>query len=140
MERSRALEGCRVWCPADVGGAAEIVAAQPADRSLPSGSRFPCSLSRGQGEAQTQIKDSGFLVSRICCNTFSALVLVSCASTNITSWAPSMIVEFTQKLSSGDVNTFIDNAGRSLADDGRATTHASPKNNTRFILDLFLPC
>src|SRR5216683_7663303 len=72
--------------------------------------------------------DSGFFVSFICCNTFSALVFVNCASTNITSCAPSIIVEFVQNWSSGDVNTFIENAWWSFANDGRATTNVNPKN------------
>src|SRR5229473_7622486 len=72
--------------------------------------------------------DSGFFVSFICCNTFSALVFVNCASTNITSCAPSIIVEFVQNWSSGDVNTLIENASWSFANDGRATTNVNPKN------------
>src|SRR5258708_3098162 len=88
--------------------------------------------------------DSGFLVFFICCNTFSALVFVNCASTNITSCAPSIIVEFVQNWSSGDVNTFIENAWWSFANDGRATTNVNPKNTKLyfkaliFILNLSL--
>jgi hypothetical protein len=51
-----------------------------------------------------------------------------------------MIVEFTQNWSSGEVNTFIDNAGWSFADDGRTTTNASPNNKKLFISDLSLCC
>src|SRR6202011_5814067 len=52
--------------------------------------------------------DSGFLVSLISCNTFSALVFVNCASTNITSCTPSMTMELVQNWSSGEVNTLIE--------------------------------
>src|SRR5712672_4427831 len=79
------------------------------------------------------MRDSGFLVSLICSNTFSALVLVSCASTNITSRGPSMIVEFTQNWSSGDVNTVNDNARWPLADDDRSMTNASPRDEKPLI-------
>ena len=82
--------------------------------------------------------DSGFLVSLISCNTFSALVFVNCASTSITSCAPSMMVELTQNWSSGEVNTLVENAWWSFANDGRAAINVSPNKNVPPVIDLSL--
>src|SRR6266849_9244761 len=71
--------------------------------------------------------DSGFLVSLISCNTLSALVFVNCASTNITSRAPSIITELAQNGSSGEVNTLIEKPCRPAANaDGHEIRNMSP--------------
>src|SRR6266581_584968 len=82
--------------------------------------------------------DSCFLVSVISCNTFSALVFVNCASTSITSCAPSMMVELTQNWSSGEVNTLVENGWCSFANDGRAAINVNPNKNIPPVIDLSL--
>src|SRR5271168_1368515 len=77
--------------------------------------------------------DSGFFVAWICCNTFSAFVLVSCASTNITSCGPSMTTELVQNWSSEEVTTLIGNGGWLLAREACVKANATQLHNNNHL-------